>query len=365
MNSLLNDNYCVIMAGGIGSRFWPWSRQNRPKQFLDILGSGRSMILETFDRFDTLVPEDNVLVVTGKKFEKMVLNELPALHPSQVLTEPDRRNTAPAIAYAAYKIASINPDAVMIVSPADQHITNIKAFRETLLGAVAYVKEHNCLMTIGIPPTYPATGYGYIELGEEAKATGVGPIVRFKEKPCEEEAVQLLATGNYVWNSGMFVWRVRDIISALEKYLPEVAVHFAEINVYGQPGEIDAVSRAFLACPSISIDYGVMEVADNVACIQGTFDWDDLGTWQSLQQHLEHHPTLCTPENTEGKGKVLLEDSSRTMVHQGVKHKDIVVVGLEDYLIVDLDDTLLIAPKKDDKRLHQLLEKYAKQLKKQ
>lgn len=363
MNSLLNDNYCVIMAGGIGSRFWPWSRHNRPKQFLDIVGSGRSMILETFDRFDTLVPEQNVLVVTGKKFEKTVLNELPALHPSQVLTEPDRRNTAPAIAYAAYKIASINPDAVMIVSPADHHITGTKAFRETLLGAVAYVKEHSCLMTIGISPTFPATGYGYIELGEETKTKGIGPIVRFKEKPNKEEAIQLVASGNYVWNSGMFVWRVRDIITALEKYLPEVAVHFAEINVYGKPGEVDAVARAFLACPSISIDYGVMEVADNVACIQSSFDWDDLGTWQSLQQHLEHHPTPCDAER-EDRGKVILEDSSHTMVHQGIKHKDIVVVGLEDYLVVDLEDTLLIAPKKDEKRLQGLLDKYAKELKK-
>lgn len=322
------------------------------------------MILETYDRFDTLVPNQNVLVVTGKKFKEMVLNELPALHPSQVLTEPERRNTAPAIAYAAYKIASVNPDAVMIVSPADQHITDYKSFRETLIGAVSYVKEHNCLMTIGIPPTYPATGYGYIELGEEAMATGAGPIVRFKEKPNKEEAIRLLASGNYVWNSGMFVWRVRDIIAALEKYLPEVAIHFAEINVYGKPGEVDAVAKAFLACPSISIDYGVMEVADHVACIKGNFDWDDLGTWQSLHQHLEQNPQSCAAVDNGNIGKVLLEDSSRTMVHQGVKHKDIVVVGLEDYLVVDLDDTLLIAPKDNEKRLHELLDKYAKKLKK-
>lgn len=363
MNSLLNDNYCVIMAGGIGSRFWPWSRHDRPKQFLDIVGSGRSMILETFDRFETLVPEQNVLVVTGKIFEDKVLNELPALHPSQVLTEPERRNTAPAIAYAAYKIASINPDAVMIVTPADQHISDFKLFRDTLMGAVAYAKEHSCLMTIGIPPTFPATNYGYIELSDEAKVNGVGPIVRFKEKPNKEEAIQLLASGNYVWNSGIFVWRVQDIIAALEEYLPEVAVHFAEINTYGKPGEVNAVSKAFLACPSISIDYGVMEKAGNVACIKGHFDWDDLGTWQSLQLYLEHHPTPCLSEG-DSKGKVLLEDSSRTMVHQGNKNKDIVVVGLEDFLVVDLDDTLLIAPKNDEKRLHELLDKYAQKLKK-
>lgn len=363
MNSILRDNYCVIMAGGIGSRFWPWSRQDRPKQFLDIVGSGRSMIQETYDRFDTLVPENNVLVVTGKRFEKQVLNELPALHPSQVLTEPERRNTAPAIAYAAYKINSINPDAVMIVSPADHHITNIKAFRDTLLGAVSYVKEHHCLMTIGIPPTFPATGYGYIELSQEAKEKGTGPIERFKEKPNQEEAIKLLATGNYVWNSGMFVWRVRDIIRALEQYLPEVAVHFAEITTYGKPGETDAVSSAFLDSPSISIDYGVMEKATDVATIQGTFDWDDLGTWQSLQQYMDAHPATETPSSTSS-GSVLLENCSRTMVHSGNSGKDIVVVGLEDYLVVDLDDTLLIAPKKDEKELHSILDKYAKELRK-
>ncbi len=347
------------MAGGVGSRFWPWSRAERPKQFLDILGSGRTMIEETFDRFDTLVPLQNQWVVTGKNLAPQVLQALPALHPNQVLTEPERRNTAPAIAYAAYKIASINPNAMMIVSPSDHHITDKKAFRESLLTAVDYAREHHTLMTIGIPPTFPATEYGYIELGDEAKSKVVGPIARFKEKPNRDEAIRLLESGNYVWNAGIFVWRVWDIIQALEQYLPEVAVNFAEIDAYGKPNETEAVARAFLACPSISIDYGVMEKADNVACVKAGFDWDDLGTWKSLQKYQEHHPVENKPAT---KGKIFMEECNNTMVHQGNKEKDIVIIGLDDYLVVDLEDTLFIAPKGDEKRLHSLLDKYAKEL---
>lgn len=347
------------MAGGIGSRFWPWSREDRPKQFLDIAGTGQSMIRDTFDRFDTLVPLENQWVVTGQKFEPQVLQELPALHPSQVLTEPERRNTAPAIAYAAYKIASINPDAVMIVSPSDHYIADAKAFRATVLEAVDYVMEHHTLMTIGIPPTFPATAYGYIELGEQAMRDGVGPIVRFKEKPNKEEAIQLLEAGNYLWNAGIFIWRVRDIIAALEEHLPEVAVHFAEIDAYGRPGETEAVAQAFRACPSISIDYGVMEKSDNVSTIRASFDWNDLGTWQSLQNfQKEHHLS----SECQLSGKLLMEECNNTMVHQGNKDKDVVVVGLDDYIIVDLDDTLFIAPKGDEKKLHQWLDKYAQTL---
>lgn len=349
------------MAGGIGSRFWPWSRSSRPKQFLDIVGDGRTMIQATYDRFETFVPAENTLIVTGEQFEKEMLMELPALHPSQVLTEPERRNTAPAIAYAAYKIASINPEAIMIVTPADHHIADNKEFRQTLLQATEYAIKHKTLMTIGIAPTFPATGYGYIELSEEAKTTGAGPIRRFKEKPDLEEAKQLLESGNYLWNSGMFVWRVSDIIDALEEHLPEVAVHFAEITTYGTPAESSAVAEAFLASPSISIDYGVMEKADNVAIVTGNFGWDDLGTWSSLQRYLETHPketsTPCT-----GSTKLFTENSPRTLVHQGNKDKDTVIIGLEDYLVVDLEDVLLIAPKGDEAQLHKLLDDYATKL---
>lgn len=356
MTNSTADIYCVIMAGGIGSRFWPLSRIDRPKQFLDITGSGRTMIQETFDRFESLLPATNFLVMTGEKFEPEVLRQLPALQPTQVLTEPIRRNTAPAIAYAAYKIAWDNPDALMIVTPSDHNILGIASFRKKVQEAIRYVKKHNVLMTIGVKPTFPATGYGYIEMTLDTKANGIGPIKRFKEKPNEEEAKKLLESGDYLWNSGMFIWRVRDIIDAMEEYLPEVAVHFAEIESYGQLSERSSVNEAFMASPSISIDYGVMERADNVCTAVGDFGWDDLGTWNSLQKYSESLPEGLRPINTN----IILEDSAGTLVRESDPKKRVVAVGLEDYLIVDMDDMLFLAPKKDEKMLHELLDKYSK-----
>lgn len=350
------DIYCVIMAGGIGSRFWPWSRSDRPKQFLDVTGSGRSMIQETFDRFESLLPATNFFVVTGEKFAPEVLRQLPALQSEQILTEPERRNTAPAIAYAAYRIAWSNPDAVMIVTPSDHHILNTKCFRERMQDAIGYVKTHDALMTVGIRPTFPATGYGYIELTEEAKEEGMGPIRRFKEKPDEPEAKRLVASGDYLWNSGMFVWKVRDIIIALEEYLPEVAVHFAEIEDYGSGNEKVSVREAFLNSPSISIDYGVMERAGNVGVVTGDFDWDDLGTWRSLQKYIELLPEELRPSDAN----IILEDSEGTMVRENDPRKRVVAVGLDNFLVVDMDDILFIAPKADEERLHELLSKYSK-----
>lgn len=355
MTDNIKNIYCVIMAGGIGSRFWPWSRSDRPKQFLDITGSGRSMIQETFDRFESLLPATNFLVMTGERFEPEVLRQLPALYPNQVLTEPMRRNTAPAIAYAAYKIASHNPDGIMIVTPSDHCIKDSSLFRKRIREAVRYVGDHDALMTIGIKPTFPATGYGYIELSEEAKSKGVGPIRRFKEKPNEEEAEQLVASGDYLWNSGMFVWKVRDIIDALEEYLPEVAVHFAEVEEYGTVQELTAVNKAFEDCPSISIDYGVMERADNVCTIVGDFSWDDLGTWNSLQKYQESLPDELRPIDAN----IIQEGSRGSLIKELDPKKRVVAVGLDDYLVVDMDDLLFIAPKNDEKALHELLDKYA------
>lgn len=350
------DIYCVIMAGGIGSRFWPWSRSNRPKQFLDITGSGRTLIQETFDRFESLLPATNFLVMTGEKFEPEVLRQLPALHADQVLTEPERRNTAPAIAYAAYKIAWTNPDAIMVVTPSDHNILDTILFRKRVSEAINYVQTHPVLMTIGIKPTYPATNYGYIELSESAKDEGIGPIKRFKEKPNQEEAKELLASGNYLWNSGMFVWRVRDIIDALEEHLPEVAIHFAEIEEYGTAREVSTVNDAFHFCPSISIDYGVMERARNVYTTIGDFDWDDLGTWESLQKYSEALPEELRPSHAN----IILEDSAGTLIKENDPKKRVVAVGMEDFLVVDMEDVLFIAPKGDQKKLHELLDKYSK-----
>lgn len=347
--------YCVIMAGGIGSRFWPMSRQDKPKQFLDILGTGRTMIQETWHRFEPIVASERFFVVTGEVFGSEVMTQLRALPPHNVLTEPERRNTAPCIAYAAYKIYASDPEAVMVVTPSDHHIGDSEAFRQCMVRAIDYVSSRDVLLTIGITPTFAATGYGYIEQGDEALKSGVGAIVRFKEKPVKEEAVQLLESGRYVWNSGMFVWKVKDIITALEAHLPEVAAHFAHISTYGTPSERSDVDRAFKASPSISIDYGVMEKATNVHVLSGNFGWDDIGTWASLHRHLED----------SGKGRDalhILEDSPYTLVRSTHSSKRIIVAGLEDYLVVDMDDVLLIAPKGDEARLHELLSKHSKDL---
>ena len=358
MKSTLINNpaaYCVIMAGGIGSRFWPLSRSGNPKQFLDILGTGKTMLEETCDRFEGLIPFDHFLVMTGEQFEDRILRLVPALSPAQVLTEPERRNTAPAIAYAAYKIFAKDPDAVMVITPSDHFIGDNNAFRKTLNAAIEYAAESGDLLTIGIRPAYPATGYGYIEADpKELAENRIAHVTRFKEKPALEEARELLRAGNYLWNSGMFVWKARSIVDALETCLPEVAVHFAEIRDFDAPGANDLVAAAFLSSPSISIDYGVMEKAGNVSCVPGDFGWDDVGTWSSLRR-LE--------ERTEPKEAkcVFAEDSPDSVFRTTRPGKKIIAIGLEDYVVADTDDLLFIAPKGDEARLHEYIRRFARE----
>lgn len=359
-----HQTFCVIMAGGFGSRFWPMSRADQPKQFLDILGTGRSMIQETAERFESIVPCSNFMILTGQKFENKILQQLPAIQASQVLSEPERRNTAPAIAYAAYRVYSVNPDAIMVVTPSDHYIGDLDSFRHTLNRAIDFVSKHDVLLTIGIQPTYPATSYGYIEMSPELAANGgIGPIARFKEKPDLEEAKELLASGKFLWNSGMFVWKAKDIVAALEEYLPEVALPFAEIDRFYSAGETEKVSRAFLASPSISIDYGVMEKARNVYTMIGDFEWDDVGTWPSLQRHEKRNRgnnNTTLEEGIEPREKDLfLEESENTLVRTTNPEKKIIVIGLQDYLVVDTEDVLFIAPKKEEEKLHKQLDHFA------
>lgn len=359
--SLHNNTYCVIMAGGFGSRFWPMSRSKTPKQFLDILGTGHTMIQETAFRFEGIAPSRQFYVLTGEQYENEMLRQLPALHPRQILTEPMARNTAPAIAYAAYLIYNSDPSAIMVVTASDHYVGDIDKFNGTLRRAIEFVQSHDVLLTIGITPTYPATGYGYIEVNPTTVRDGIAPVQRFKEKPQIDEAERLLAAGNHYWNSGMFVWKAKCIIDALEKYLPEVAVHFAEIEEYGTPMEHDLVNKAFTECPSISIDYGIMEKADNVYCIEGDFEWDDIGTWKSLQKHLDRTGrTIGLLPDTEEKKQIMTDGCTNTFVQVQSPNKKVVVIGLDDYLVVDMNDLLFIAPKNDEVRLHAYLEEYAK-----
>ncbi len=354
--------YCVIMAGGAGTRFWPLSREDKPKQFLDILGNGKSMLQETADRFEALIPFDHFMVMTGERYEPEVLQQLPAIQPSQVLTEPLRRNTAPPIAYAAYRIADRDPDAIMVICPSDHYIGNEEAFHKTLNQAIHYVHQNSVLLTIGIRPTYPATAYGYIEMSDEMiRQGGVGPIKAFKEKPEEQQAKEMLTSGRYLWNSGIFVWKAGDIIDAIEKYLPEVAIHFAEIDQFFQAGETELVNRAFEACPAISIDYGVMEKAQNVYTMQADFDWCDVGTWTSLHDLEKHTAHKRHDPVPAGRPRMIFDDrSTDTLIKTTNPDKQVVVIGLDNYVVLDTDDVLFIAPKGDEKELNSLLDHFSK-----
>jgi mannose-1-phosphate guanylyltransferase len=284
-----SNNYCVIMAGGIGSRFWPLSTSRKPKQFLDILGIGRSLLQNTYDRFSSLIPPANFLVVTSENYKDVVLNQLPELKESQVLSEPIRRNTAPCIAYATYKILSHCPDANVIVSPSDHLIMKGEYFLEEITNGLRYVSGKDVLLTLGLHPIRPETGYGYIQVAENVEFEQKGNLYRvktFTEKPDRKMAELFIETGEFYWNSGIFIWSARSILNAFAKHLPEVNALFD----YGKklintPDEVQYINKVYSECPNISIDYGVMEKADNVYVLCADFGWSDLGTWGSLYEN--------------------------------------------------------------------------------
>ena len=322
------NNYCIIMAGGIGSRFWPLSKDNYPKQFLDILGTGKSFIRSTYERFSPVIPDENFLVVTNKAYKQLVLEHLPMLRPDQVLCEPARRNTAPCIAYAAYHIQSRCADANIVVTPADHLVTNETEFQRIIrLGFDFLAKQPNALMTIGIKPSRPETGYGYIQVPKQDLLPEVVKVEMFKEKPDYDTAVKFVAEGNYFWNSGIFLWTLDGIMKAFKQYLPEMVEVFEKgIYNFGTPEEQDFINDHFVDCPNISIDYGVMEKSPDTYTIPADFGWSDIGTWGSLFTHAKKD------DNGNAKrGKVVSVDNKNTIINieEGT---EAVVEGLEDYL---------------------------------
>lgn len=340
------------MAGGIGSRFWPLSRTERPKQFVDALGVGKTFIQMTYERFARFIPQNNFLVVTGENYKELVLEQLPQLSPNQVLTEPARRNTAPCIAYATYKLYKENPNAVVVVTPSDQYIGNESVFESVMCRNLQYALAHDALVTIGITPSFPATGYGYIQLTD--KNVDITKVVAFKEKPALSVAQEFLASGNYVWNSGIFIWSLSSIRNALEKYLPDIAIAFDSITkVYGTQDELRIVNAAYLNSRSISIDYGVMEKADNVFVSCADFGWSDVGTWGSLYQQLDKEEN----NNAISGGTVLCSNTSGCLIKELDASKRVVVDGLTDYIVVDANDVLMICPRKDEEAIKHLIEK--------
>ena len=341
------NNYCIIMAGGIGSRFWPLSKDNYPKQFLDILGTGKSFIRSTYERFSPVIPDENFLVVTNKAYKQLVLEHLPMLKPDQVLCEPARRNTAPCIAYAAYHIQSRCKDANIVVTPADHLVTNEVEFQRIIrLGFDFLAKNQNALMTIGIKPNRPETGYGYIQVPKQKQLPEVVKVEMFKEKPNYETAVKFVAEGNFFWNSGIFLWTLNGIMQAFKTYLPEMVMVFEKgKNDFGTANEQVFIDTHFVESPNISIDYGVMEKSPNSYTIPADFGWSDIGTWGSLFTHAKKD------ENGNAKrGKVVSVDNRNTIINieEGT---EAVVHGLEDYLVAYRDHSLLVCKLHDEQQI--------------
>ncbi len=342
--------YCVIMCGGIGSRFWPYSRSSRPKQFIDFLGTGRSLLQMSYDRILDIVPPENVVILTNEQYASLVREQLPDLADDQILLEPARRNTAPCIAWAAYHIAARDPQASIIVAPSDHLITRERLFNESVLAGFEFVEGNDALLTLGIKPTRPETGYGYIQVGQDVSGE-IRQVKTFTEKPRLELAQVFLDSGEFYWNSGIFLWKASSIINAMREHAPDIAGIFDRgAGVFGTPGETDFIRENFPGCLSISIDFAVMEKARNVYVECVDFGWSDLGTWSALYDN--------SPKNREGNVtqncSVLAYNSTGNIF--AVKDDKLVVVdGLKDCIVADAGDVLLICPKSEEQRIKQMV----------
>ena len=340
-------HYVVIMAGGIGSRFWPMSRSNYPKQFLDILNTGKTLIQETFDRFAAFIPVENIYVVTSLEYVNIVKKQLPGLPIQNILGEPSRKNTAPCIAYISFKLQQLDPKASLIVAPSDHLILDPIAFNKVCLEALSFVNKHNALITLGIKPINPNTGYVYIQYEQPGVTDNVYKVKTFTEKPNLDLAKTFIASGEFLWNAGIFVWQVKNIIAAFERYLPEMYdVFVAEKEKFNTPQEAAALQHMYPLCTNISIDFGIMEKADNVYVIPSSFGWSDLGVWNSAYENMEKDYL----GNAVAGNNVIVFDTQRCMVHTP-NEKLVVLQGLEDYIIVDTSDVLLICKKDKEQEI--------------
>ena len=351
---IMNKNYYVaIMAGGIGSRFWPMSRQNFPKQFLDILNKGETLIQSTFKRFLSFIPKENIYIVTSSEYVEIVKKQLPDVLEENILGEPSRKNTAPCIAYISFKLQQKNPDASLIVAPSDHLILNEKDFAKVCLEALNFVNKHNAFITLGIKPSSPNTGYGYIQHDQQSVSDNVYKVKTFTEKPNTELAKTFLTSGDFLWNAGIFVWRVKNIIRAFEKFLPEIYdVFVADKDKFNTPEEKKALEHIYPLCTNISIDFGIMEKADNVYVIPSSFGWSDLGTWNSAYENLnkDKHNNAIAGNN------VVPIEASKCMIHTP-NNKLVVLQGLDDFIVVDTADVLLICKKEKEQEIKEYVAK--------
>lgn len=347
----MKNNYCVIMAGGVGTRFWPMSRTNYPKQFIDILGTGHTLLQQTYNRFLSLCPQENIFVVTNETYVDLVKEQLKDIPKNNILSEPARKNTAPCIAYASYKIAELNPNAITIVAPSDHLIIKENEFVDAVKSCFEKVAQSDCLLTLGITPSRPDTGYGYIQFEESkddlSKQHQIHKVKTFTEKPDTDMAKFFIESGDFLWNSGIFVWSTKSIIKAFETLDPEMDALFKEgIGKYNTPAETEFITKTYTECKNISIDYAIMEKANNVFVRAANIGWSDLGTWGSLYDHIPHDE-----EKNAIIGKnVMLYDSSKCIVNMP-KNKLAVIQGLEGYIVVESDDMLLICKKDDEQQI--------------
>ena len=340
------------MAGGIGSRFWPISRSSHPKQFIDILGTGKTLIQNTYERFLKVCPKENIYVVTNENYTKLVKQQLPEMADGQILTEPVMRNTAPCVAYGCFKIESLNPEAVIVVAPSDQQILDEDAFVISIEKSLQTAASTDNLITLGIKPSRPDTGYGYIQYTDQTINQDFHKVKTFTEKPTLEIAKTFIQSGDFLWNAGIFVWSAKAIVKAFGRHLPEMHEIFSEARpVYNTEEEKNHIHKAYQQCINISIDYGIMEKADNVYVLPSAFGWSDLGTWASIYDLAEkdYVGNVVIPSE-----KVIMYDSSNCMVNVPGE-KLVILQGLHDFIVVESNNTLLICPRDQEQNVKQVV----------
>jgi len=349
----MNKNYyAIIMAGGIGSRFWPISRTSHPKQFIDILGTGKTLIQNTYERFLKVCPKENIYVVTNENYTGLVKEQLPDMADNQILTEPVMRNTAPCVAYGCFKIESMNPDAAIVVAPSDHLILDEAAFITAIEKSLVTATEKDCLVTLGIKPSRPDTGYGYIQYSEQVINEEFHKVKTFTEKPTLDIAKTFIQSGDFLWNAGIFVWSAKAIVAAFDSHLPEMHEIFAEArSVYNTDEEKTFVHKIYQRCINISIDYGIMEKASNVYVLPSEFGWSDLGTWASIYQlaDKDYVGNAVIPSD-----KVIMYDSSNCMVNVPGE-KLVILQGLHDFIVVESNNSLLICPRDQEQNIKQVV----------
>lgn len=344
----MNKNqYVAIIAGGIGSRFWPKSRISYPKQFLDILNTGKTLIQYTFERFEQFIPKENIFIITSAEYASIVKEQLPDIDDNNIVCEPSRKNTAPCIALISFKIMQNNPEATLIIAPADHLILDNITFEETCKKAIQFAENNNALVTLGIKPTYPNTGYGYIQHEADSAENNIFKVRTFTEKPNLELAKTFLLSGDFLWNAGIFIWKVSTIIESFEMHEPEIyEIFWSEKDKFNTAQEQETIQKIYPLCTSISIDYAIMEKADNVYVIPSSFGWSDLGTWASAYENLEKDYL----GNAIAGDKVMVIDSTQCMI--SASHEKLLVLqGLNDFVVVDTSDVLLICKKDKEQEI--------------